>query len=68
MEKVFFVNELQMGCCNLDSYPIRVYADKESAELYAKEMNDTNEALEFIDCYSYEGVKYKYYVLEHKLY
>lgn len=68
MEKVFLVNEYQMGCCDLEASQIRVYADKESAELYAKEMNETEEALEFIDCYDYLGIKYKYRVVEQEVY
>ena len=68
MENVFLVNEYEMGCCFMEGSPIRVYADKESAELYAKEMNETEEAQDFIECYSYEGIKYKYCVVEQKLY
>jgi hypothetical protein len=68
MDKVFIVNEYEMGCCDLEASQIRIYADKESAELYAKEMNETEEALEFIDCYDYLGIKYKYRVHEQEVY
>lgn len=66
--KVYLVNEYEKGCCYLEAYPIRVYSNKESADLYAKEMNETEEALEFVDCYSYEGIKYKYRVVEQEIY
>lgn len=64
MTKAYLVMELYMGCCYIESKPNCVYADKESAELYAKEMNETDKAKEFVSNFSWDDVEFKYFVKE----
>jgi hypothetical protein len=66
MENVFLVMELYQGCCYLESKPIHTFTDKEAAELYAKEGNESQEGKDFIERYAWDDVEFKFFIHEIK--
>jgi hypothetical protein len=58
--------EKYQGCCYIESCPIHSFADEESANLYAKEKNESKEAQEFINKYAWDDIEYKFFVIEVK--
>lgn len=64
MKKMYLVMESYHGCCYLSSRPSCVFTDKEAAELYVKEMNETEESKKFIENFSWEDVDCKFYLKE----
>ncbi len=64
MEKMYLVMELYYTCCYISSKPACVFTDEDAAELYVKEMNETDEAKRFIEHFSWEDVEYKFFIQE----
>lgn len=65
-QKIYVVMELYQGCCYLEANPIHAFTDKESAELYTKEGNESQEGKDFIERYAWDDVKHKFFVEEIK--
>ena len=58
--------ELYQGCCYLETKPIHTCTDKKSADLYAKEGNESQEGKDFIERYAWDNVEHKFFVEEIK--
>lgn len=56
--------ESYYACCYISSRPACVFADKEAAELYVKEMNETEDTKKFIEHFSWDDVTCKFFVHE----
>lgn len=65
-QKMYVVMELYQGCCYLESKPIHTFTDKEAAELYAKEGNESQEGKDFIERYAWDDVTHKFFIEEIK--
>jgi len=53
-----------MGCCYMESRPRLVFSDMESAEKYAKELNESEEGKEFVERFAWDDVEYKVFIEE----
>ena len=58
--------ELYQGCCYLEARPIHTFTDKEAAELYAKEGNESQEGKDFVERYAWDNVPHKFFIEEIK--
>ena len=65
-QKAYVVIELYMGSYHIRTKPIHCFTDKQEAELYAKEGNESQEGKDFIRRYECEDVEFKFFVEEIK--
>jgi hypothetical protein len=66
MENVFLVMELYMGSYHVRTKPIHCFTDKNAAELYVKEGNESQEGKDFIRRHTCEDVEFKFFIEEIK--
>lgn len=60
--------ELYMGCCHIESRPRIAFSNKELAEEYSKQMNESEEGKDFVKRYSWDDIKYKSFVDEMEIF
>jgi len=65
-QKVYVVVELYMGSYDVRTKPIHCFTDKEAAELYAKEGNESQEGKDFIRRHACDDVEFKFFIQEIK--